>query len=638
MAAKKFNDAPKFANIQEAGLAGYENQGGLEPESVRIPANTLARTTEGKNLFNKAIIIPDTYPNQSNGGDTTSLAGFNTSDFIKVDAGHDYAISNAGSIFGCYYDIKSEYIGEGWRGSRKFSFTPPVGAEFIRLSVEDDDLDGFQVEKNTEQTSFEPYKRFIPESLIPFGSFFKVNENAYPDSGMYLIDRLDESGIRTGSQSGSPTFEIAYNGMFGNQTTIKTDVGDRGQLLAPFSAIANTKISFGFFYKVVSGNVLPSDSSYTFESVIPDNISIGATSRVELNNGWVFYKREGLEYSSDVDSFTNGCIIELRNESGSEYCEAVICSPILVNAETIDPSHVNGTFEIISELEKNASGWFESSLSEYGDSVVAINNGDFEKPYSIDENTVWGNYIADHFQFAKHYGRGIGAQKFAWGTNGGSVAFVDPLTGNYDSRSDSYNYDNYAGNVPIPAGTVPIRGSLSSWLRITSMYPASIKDTISVVVLMSHNDINGADNPLAWVDSDTTDPEWAASDEYATYGGDYNIAELRGGIASTIMKLQAWMPNAIIVLSTPMSGRGTTGQLNPELTDPKMEFVASVVREMHELMSVPLIDTYATCGINGLNRTTYITDEIHPYNKAGKQAVARAYIGGLKAILPNYKD
>jgi len=163
------------------------------------------------------------------------------------------------------------------------------------------------------------------------------------------------------------------------------------------------------------------------------------------------------------------------------------------------------------------------------------------------------------------------------------------------------------------------------------MYPASIKDSIDAVFVMFHNDsVDG--NEFAWVEGDTTDPEWAASEQYATYGGDYNISTLEGGIASTIMKLQAWLPNAVIILGTPINGQGTTGQLRPDANGLYKQ--VQHVKNVGLRFSIPVIDVYATCGINGLNRTEYITDNIHPYSVAGSKMVARAVIGGFKTILP----
>ena len=165
------------------------------------------------------------------------------------------------------------------------------------------------------------------------------------------------------------------------------------------------------------------------------------------------------------------------------------------------------------------------------------------------------------------------------------------------------------------------------------MFPQSIKDTIDVVFIMFHND-SDKNTTLEWCEGDTTDTEWANSSYYATYGGDYNINTLKGGLASTIMKLQAWMPQAILVVGTPISGHGETGKLKPQLPS-ALYWQCDYVKEVAAQFSIPCIDVFATCGINGLNRTKYITDTIHPYSVDGSKMIARAVIGGLKGILPN---
>lgn len=288
------------------------------------------------------------------------------------------------------------------------------------------------------------------------------------------------------------------------------------------------------------------------------------------------------------------------------------------------------------------SDWESKNYSSYGDSVTAYNNGDYSYPYIFNSQTGWGIYVSDYFRFSRHYGRGIGGQRFAWGGNGGAVSFIKS-DGNLHSRNDSYNYDNYKGNVEVPEGTTPVRGCACSWLRITNMYPKSIKDTIDVITIMYHNDYSASYDPssenVEFIDGSEVDKEWKSSEYYSKYNGDYNINTLKGGIASTIMKLQAWMPNAILVLCTPISGR-MDSNAGADAIDTSLKSnminVARAVKEVANIMSIPLIDVYATDGINGLNRTSYIADAIHPKAPLGNQMVARAIISGLKNIIPNH--
>lgn len=300
-------------------------------------------------------------------------------------------------------------------------------------------------------------------------------------------------------------------------------------------------------------------------------------------------------------------------------------------------SGVTITSLIISEVSvkanKNTVGaqFNGKNISFYGDSITAINNGDYTAPYS--DFTIWGNIAADAVGFSAMYGRGIGSQKYSFDSNGGSVAFID-ADGNLNSRNDSYNYDNYEGNVTVPDGTTPVRGTYCSWLRITTMYPESMKDDIHVLVIKGSTNDDIDATAAAWVDSDTTDPEWAASDYYADYGGDFNIATLKGGMASTIMKFQAWMPNALIIIATPLSGRGTTiGE--KDFVFPKDEYYKSqYVKEVAEMLSIPVIDVNAECGINGWNREIFIEDTVHPYTLEGNRMLGKTIAAGLLRFYP----
>lgn len=283
--------------------------------------------------------------------------------------------------------------------------------------------------------------------------------------------------------------------------------------------------------------------------------------------------------------------------------------------------------------------WLGKKVATYGDSVTAVNNGDFVPPFVITQNN-WGNRVAEYFNFGGQIGRGIGSTCFMWrGTSGGQVAWCKTATGEYVNRNDSYTYDNYEGHITIPADCTPVRGDGCSWLRIVTMFPEAIKDTIDAVLVMFHNDYHqDMDTAVEWVENSQTDPEWAASDEYETLGGDYNIGTVQGGIASVVMKLQAWMPQARIILMTPISGvYATDDGLDGDFDNTQsalMHTLAGVVKDIASRMSIPVIDNYSNDGINSLNRTSYIYDNIHPYTAMGSKALAASVIGQMKTILP----
>ena len=306
--------------------------------------------------------------------------------------------------------------------------------------------------------------------------------------------------------------------------------------------------------------------------------------------------------------------------------------------------------------------WFGKIMATYGDSVTAINNGNWNKPYIFDnspsdngvslKNWVWGNRVASYYGFNKHYGRGFGGQWWKWNTDhkksdgtyklGGDLCKFNTQTGvggtagGTDVGGGQYDYDDYLANpsiISLGQNEVACRGSLCSWNRIQTCFPVNIKDTIDLVMIINHNDT--VDNgEITWVENSNVDTEWVTSGRnyYGKVNGDYNIDTLKGAIASTIMKLQMWMPQAIIVVCTPISGQGTTGQFNK--TGFGLYEAVAPTKDACLKMSIPCIDVFGTDGINGMNRTSYIADGIHPYTKEGSKMIARAIIGGLKCIEP----
>ena len=293
--------------------------------------------------------------------------------------------------------------------------------------------------------------------------------------------------------------------------------------------------------------------------------------------------------------------------------------------------------------------WHNKIIATYGDSVTALNGGDFEYPFETNAtNAKWAGKVAKYFSFAKLHNRGIGSTCFAFRNNGGQVAWCKTTTGEYVARNDNFNYDNYIGNVTIPEDCTPIRGDGSSWLRIKTMFPEAIKNTIDIILVMFHNDYaRDMETDALWVENSSVDTEWYADNEhYSKYNGDYNINTVKGGIASTIMKLSEWMPNALIVLMTPISGvhRNADDEYNFNLENPKsenMKILAETVKDISFRMSIPCIDVYGNDCINALNKDEHITDResaigIHPYTDSGCKKIARAIVSKLISEVPNF--
>lgn len=104
-----------------------------------------------------------------------------------------------------------------------------------------------------------------------------------------------------------------------------------------------------------------------------------------------------------------------------------------------------------------------------------------------------------------------------------------------------------------------------------------------------------------------------------------DISTFIGSVATIVKKLQVHCPNAKIILMSNINSRGTTGQnrdsqeIGPYGYTPYDFAVA--MKQAAEWLSVAYVDMWS-CGINQLNRATYIQDSVHP-NAAGGQLIAR---------------
>ena len=289
--------------------------------------------------------------------------------------------------------------------------------------------------------------------------------------------------------------------------------------------------------------------------------------------------------------------------------------------------------------------WEGKTIAYYGDSVVEFYdknesaNGAYPFP-----NTGWCSLVARYFRCKQIHVRGCGGQKFVWNSYGGWTCYINNETGT--KTGDTYaNYPLKADECP--EGHTATRGCACSWLRIINQFPEKIKDTIDAVLIMYHNDVDLDDSikdaEIEFLEEDKTDAEWAASEYYSKYNGDFNIETLQGAIASTIMKFQVWMPNARLILCTPMStavDSKTIGEDNAATTTDlsytmKMYKVAQAIKNAANVLSVPVIDVFHNDGINPLNRTPYVQDMIHPLWSTGNQRLAITVIGGMKTILPD---
>lgn len=305
----------------------------------------------------------------------------------------------------------------------------------------------------------------------------------------------------------------------------------------------------------------------------------------------------------------------------------------------------------IAELSKESAKafWHGKNVVVWGDSITAQGNGD---------NPGTGSFMywaKDALGFANLYGRGVGGQTYLWNTSGWYTEVG--TNGNYLGR---YNYDAQGAiqptvvspetstaqdiaNIEAALGkSIEIHyGSLCSWDRIKTMIPSDMRNDIDLVVLCGgtndHSaveEVPGGDVSLeepVWVPSDATDPTWAGD---ATYykGGDYDITTFSGAIASAIMKMRTWCPNAVIVLATPFPRFNTsTKQQYQNAAGVSFRQMCEMEMEIAGFVGAPVIDANGGSGIDGVNFSAYQVDGVHP-NEAGRKMFGRVFVGELTAI------
>lgn len=270
--------------------------------------------------------------------------------------------------------------------------------------------------------------------------------------------------------------------------------------------------------------------------------------------------------------------------------------------------------------------WHKKNVLFWGDSITAQGNND--------SSNFYGAYAAAKFGFASVV-RGVGGQTYKANT----ATFYANTDGSYAGR---YGQN---GLTEAPEGTTEHLGYLCSWDRITAMIPADIREDIDAVVLCGGTndhksvedvEVDGiikAENPV-WISGSKVDAKWAASSFYV--GGDFNIGTFVGGVASAIMKMRLWCPNARIILLTPFP-RWDTNTMQLYSNDKGLDF-----REMCEIqvaaakyMGCPVIDANAECGISCANYSDAVTDGVHP-SALGREMYGRAVVDGFSRISPKF--
>lgn len=119
--------------------------------------DSLNITVKSKNLFDKSVALIGKYVNTGN-GTLSTVEGFFTSDFIKIENLKDYIIQPSFTFIAFYTDAnEGSFInGSGIGEAGQTTINPPLTANYLRFSGSFD-INLYQLEEGLVQTSFEPF-------------------------------------------------------------------------------------------------------------------------------------------------------------------------------------------------------------------------------------------------------------------------------------------------------------------------------------------------------------------------------------------------------------------------------------------------------------------------------------------------
>ena len=299
---------------------------------------------------------------------------------------------------------------------------------------------------------------------------------------------------------------------------------------------------------------------------------------------------------------------------------------LYLRSEKLDKKIPTKISELINDsgfITNSESKWKGKTVVFYGDSITAQGN-----PIGINGYPKFTNELIG---FGEMIVRGVGGQTYKWNDK----TFYANADGSYNSRREQIG--------EAPEGTTEHRGCFSSWDRITTMIPEAKRNDVYLVVLMGgtndHSSVEGvpSDGSIGgsaeWKTSNTTDSDWISDSDFYT-GGDYDVTSFKGAIASTIMKMQVWCPNAKIVLATPFSRWDTaTHEQYKNSNGVTLNDVSKAEIDVAEYMSVHAIDTNSKCGVNAWNYSDCVSDNVHP-NETGQKKLGYSLADGLNQITP----
>ena len=207
--------------------------------------------------------------------------------------------------------------------------------------------------------------------------------------------------------------------------------------------------------------------------------------------------------------------------------------------------------------------------------------------------------IADSLGFNSHLNLGWSDSAV---TMEDKLAWVNPTTGVF--------MGNPAAGGQQPSGSVAVQSSFCHDDRIAYM-PT---DADLIFIMGGTNDLF-RNKPLGDLTTDN--------------------ATFTGALIETIKKIQIKVPNALIVVATPIVAINGAGSESPKSNYGGLTILDYVkkVEEVVEYTGVAFSDVHQ-CGINLFNAKNILPDGTHPSTPKGTELLSRKIVGDLKAIAP----
>jgi hypothetical protein len=153
------------------------SEGAVKPESTNFFQNRVT----SNNHFNKATVTTGSYVRSDNGV-IAVLAGYNAGAAIAVTPGDTYIRTFGEQL--AFYDSNNVFV-SGISGGTGVAFVIPAGAVWMRNSVQDSQLNTFQVNKGS---SLQAYDAYVESYLMDASLIYGLNSGPV-DNNYFIVDK-----------------------------------------------------------------------------------------------------------------------------------------------------------------------------------------------------------------------------------------------------------------------------------------------------------------------------------------------------------------------------------------------------------------------------------------------------------------